>query len=105
MTTTRRDSLDLCGYVQLNGLMFSCTLPLQGPDGKWNQYTGRYAWDASCIVSNQREEFGGTGASKKEEVFEAAPNIDHSNVSVFPCQHTCSEASQPGITHGTALLP
>jgi hypothetical protein len=59
----------------------SCNIPGQGPDGKWNQYTGRYAWDASCIVSNQREEFGGTGALKKEALFGAAPNMDHSNVS------------------------
>ncbi len=61
--------------------MNSALPPLQGPDGKWNQYTGRFAWDASCIVSNQREQFGGTGAFKKEELFAAAPNVDHSNVS------------------------
>lgn len=59
----------------------ACVVPEQGPDGKWNQYTGRYAWDASCIVSNQREEFGGTGALKKEALFGAAPNMDHSNAS------------------------
>mmetsp|Transcript_7826 Transcript_7826/g.23111 ORF Transcript_7826/g.23111 Transcript_7826/m.23111 type:complete len:555 (+) Transcript_7826:328-1992(+) len=51
----------------------------QGPDGKWNQYTGRYAWDASCIVGNQAAQFGGTGAVKTEDLFEAAPNLDHSS--------------------------
>lgn len=73
----------------------------QGPDGKWNQYTGRYAWDASCIVGNQAAQFGGTGAVKTEDLFEAAPNLDHSSVispllaprSAFKCTpHGCKGA-------------
>lgn len=54
----------------------------QGPDKKWNQYTGTYSWGASSIVSNQAEQFGGTGRWKPESLFEAAPNLDHSSEQV-----------------------
>lgn len=59
-----------------------CTaLQAQGPDGKWNKFTGRYAWDASWLCSNEAEQYGGTGEHKPAEmVFPAAPNLDHSQV-------------------------
>jgi len=53
----------------------------QGEDGKWNRFTGRYAWDAGWLCSNLTEDFGGTGAKKPDAmVFPSAPNLDHSQV-------------------------
>lgn len=51
----------------------------QGPDGKWNKYGGRLAWDASAICSNNPA-FGGRGNPKQGDDYAAAPNIDHSQV-------------------------
>ena len=50
---------------------------LQGPDGLWNQYTGKLAWDARAIVSDDPH-FGGKGNASSGDFFHAAPNIDHS---------------------------
>ncbi|CAL5228346.1 g11459 [Coccomyxa viridis] len=50
----------------------------QDSKGRWNQYTGRYAWDAGCICSGD-EQYGGTGQPKEGSCFGAAPNVDHSN--------------------------
>ena len=49
----------------------------QGPDGLWNQYTGKLAWDARAIVSDDPH-FGGKGNASSGDFFHAAPNIDHS---------------------------
>jgi alpha-amylase len=54
--------------------VFNC---LQGPDGKWNKFGGRLAWDSSVICSNNPA-FGGSGSRKKCEDYSAAPNLDHS---------------------------
>ncbi len=51
---------------------------VQDSEGRWNQYTGQYAWDASCICSGD-EQYGGTGQPKEGSSFCAAPNVDHSN--------------------------
>ena len=62
---------------------------LQDSKGRWNQYTGRYAWDAGCICSGD-EQYGGTGQPKEGSCFGAAPNVDHSNErvrKVTPCPH------------------
>ena len=50
---------------------------LQGPDGLWNQYTGKLDWDARAIVSDDPH-FGGKGNQSSGDFFHAAPNIDHS---------------------------
>lgn len=60
----------------------------QGPDGKWNKFGGRLAWDASAICCNNAS-FGGKGNPKSGDDYVAAPNIDHSKdfvrkVRVFP---------------------
>lgn len=49
----------------------------QGPDGKWNKFGGRLAWDASVICPNNPA-YGGKGNPKQGEDYAAAPNIDHS---------------------------
>jgi alpha-amylase len=49
----------------------------QGPDGKWNKFGGRLAWDASVICCNNPQ-FGGRGNPKQGDDYTAAPNIDHS---------------------------
>jgi alpha-amylase len=49
----------------------------QGPDGKWNKFGGRLAWDSSVVCSNNAA-YGGTGGRKKTEDYPAAPNLDHS---------------------------
>ena len=56
----------------------TCTGTLQDSQGRWNQYTGRYAWDPSCICSGD-EQFAGTGQPKEGSCFGAAPNVDHSS--------------------------
>ncbi|MEW5305901.1 MAG: hypothetical protein WDW36_008413 [Sanguina aurantia] len=48
----------------------------QGPDGKWNQFGGKMAWDESAICSDNQS-FGGKGAPKTGDDYEAAPNVDH----------------------------
>lgn len=48
----------------------------QGPDGKWNQYGGKMAWDESAICSDNQS-FGGKGAPKTGDDYAAAPNVDH----------------------------
>ena len=50
----------------------------QDSSGRWNQFSGRYAWDTSCICSGNPA-YGGTGAEKQGSNFEAAPNIDHTS--------------------------
>lgn len=45
------------------------------------QFGGRLPWDASAICSGQ-DEYGGTGARKRGDVYAAAPNIDHSNPNI-----------------------
>ena len=52
--------------------------PAQDDQGHWNRFTGRYAWDASCVCSNSKPEFAGRGAAKVCAGFDCAPNIDHS---------------------------
>jgi len=52
----------------------------QGPDGKWNKYGGRLAWDATAITSSNPA-WGGKGGRKQGEEYAAAPNIDHTQVS------------------------
>ena len=51
---------------------------MQDGEGRWNVFTGRYNWDASCVCSNNPQ-YGGTGAAKTTAAFDCAPNIDHSN--------------------------
>ena len=51
---------------------------LQDGEGRWNHYTGRYAWDPSCICSGD-EQYAGTGQPKEGSCFGAAPNLDHSS--------------------------
>jgi len=63
----------------------------QGPDGKWNKYGGRLAWDASAICSNNPA-FGGRGNPKQGDDYAAAPNIDHSQVCVCACVCVCVRA-------------
>ena len=50
----------------------------QDSSGRWNQFSGRYAWDTSCICSGNPA-YGGTGAEKQGSNFEAAPNVDHTS--------------------------
>jgi hypothetical protein len=61
------------------------TPTLQGPDGKWNKFGGRLAWDASAICSNNPA-YGGRGARKQGDDYAAAPNVDHTQVGMtrFP---------------------
>lgn len=51
----------------------------QGPDGKWNKFGGRLAWDSTAITCNNPA-WGGRGNPKQGEEYAAAPNIDHSQV-------------------------
>ena len=51
---------------------------MQDSQGRWNQYTGRYAWDEGCVCCGD-EQYGGTGHPKEGSSFGAAPNVDHSN--------------------------
>ena len=51
---------------------------LQDSSGRWNQFSGRYAWDESCICSGNPQ-YGGTGATKQGSDFDAAPNVDHTS--------------------------
>lgn len=51
---------------------------LQDSSGRWNQFSGRYAWDESCICSGNPA-YGGTGAEKQGSAFDAAPNVDHTS--------------------------
>jgi alpha-amylase len=44
--------------------------------GRWNQYTGKMAWDARA-VTNENPAFGGKGARGTGEDYLPAPNIDH----------------------------
>jgi len=53
----------------------------QDSSGKWNQFSGRYAWDQTCICSGNPA-FGGQGASKQGAGFDAAPNVDHTSARV-----------------------
>ncbi|KAJ9522786.1 hypothetical protein QJQ45_019818 [Haematococcus lacustris] len=48
----------------------------QGPDGKWNKFGGRMAWDSSAICHNNPA-YGGRGAAKQGDDYTAAPNVDH----------------------------
>mmetsp|Transcript_26573 Transcript_26573/g.67656 ORF Transcript_26573/g.67656 Transcript_26573/m.67656 type:complete len:709 (-) Transcript_26573:349-2475(-) len=48
----------------------------QGPDGKWNKFGGRLAWDATAICSNNPA-YGGRGGPKQGDDYAAAPNVDH----------------------------
>jgi len=49
----------------------------QDEDGKWNKFGGRLAWDATAIVSDDKN-FRGKGNPSSGDSFGAAPNIDHS---------------------------
>ena len=62
--------------LALQGLQVSTIV--QDSQGRWNQYTGRYAWDESCVCCGD-EQYGGTGQPKEGSSFGAAPNVDHSN--------------------------
>lgn len=50
----------------------------QDSTGRWNEFSGRYPWDKSCICSGNAA-FGGTGAEKQGSDFDAAPNVDHTS--------------------------
>lgn len=56
-----------------------CVTYLQGPDGKWNKFGGRLAWDASAICCNNPA-YGGRGNQKQGDDYAAAPNVDHTQV-------------------------
>lgn len=74
------------------GLQACTALQVQGPDGKWNKFTGRCAWDASWLCSNEQEQYGGTGERKPEDmVFPYAPNLDHSQVPPSPLEEVIHE--------------
>jgi len=49
----------------------------QGPEGLWNQFGGKLAWDARAIVADDPN-FGGKGSPSDGDFFHAAPNVDHS---------------------------
>jgi hypothetical protein len=49
----------------------------QGPEGLWNQFGGKLAWDARAIVADDPN-FGGKGSPSDGDFFHAAPNLDHS---------------------------
>lgn len=49
----------------------------QGPNGVWNQFGGKLAWDQRAIVGDDKV-FQGQGNPSSGESFGAAPNIDHS---------------------------
>ncbi|KAF8066365.1 AMY2 [Scenedesmus sp. PABB004] len=53
----------------------------QSPDGKWNKFGGRLAWDNSAICNNNPA-WGGKGAHKTGDDYPAAPNIDHTQESI-----------------------
>lgn len=48
----------------------------QSPDGKWNRFGGRLAWDQRAICNNNPA-WGGRGNHKTGDDYPAAPNIDH----------------------------
>jgi len=48
----------------------------QDDKGRWNRFGGRLPWDESAICCNNAA-FGGRGAHKTGEDYEAAPNVDH----------------------------
>jgi alpha-amylase len=50
----------------------------QDGEGRWNRFTGRYPWDASCICAGDAA-YGGSGGAKEGACFGAAPNVDHTN--------------------------
>lgn len=58
---------------------------VQDDQGRWNQFTGQYSWDESCVCSGD-ESYGGTGKEKEGSIFGAAPNIDHTNERVRQVQ-------------------
>jgi hypothetical protein len=64
-----------------NHSLTSPTHHMQGPDGKWNKFGGRLAWDSSAICSNNPA-YGGRGNPKQGDDYAAAPNVDHSQVCV-----------------------
>ena len=75
----------------------------QDSSGRWNQFTGRYAWDTSCICSGNPA-YGGTGSQKQGSDFEAAPNVDHSServrrVRLCSVRQRSRAHSQGGCTH------
>eukprot|EP00967_Tisochrysis_lutea_P149422 scaffold287203_cov18-Tisochrysis_lutea.AAC.1 len=60
---------------------------MQGPDGKWNTWSGgKMAWDATAICSNNPD-YGGRGNPKQGDEFGAAPNIDHTQTLVGSRMH------------------
>lgn len=59
----------------------------QSPDGKWNKFGGRLAWDTSAICNNNPQ-WGGRGNHKTGDDYSAAPNIDHTQERI---QHDISE--------------
>jgi alpha-amylase len=48
----------------------------QDDAGRWNQYTGKIAWDARAVTC-ENPDFGGKGARGTGEDYLPAPNIDH----------------------------
>ena len=70
----------------------------QGEDGKWNNFTGLYDWDAVAICCDNPE-FGGTGGHKEGEDFTAAPNLDHN------CQRVKQVLSLPICSHHRFRCP
>ena len=60
------------------GVTIYC-VSVQSPNGKWNKFGGRLAWDESAICCNNPA-FGGTGNAKTGEDYVAAPNVDHTQV-------------------------
>ena len=57
----------------------------RGPEGVYNAFGGRLAWDATAIVGDD-ERFAGRGGTRKATAghafFEAAPNLDHAHPGV-----------------------
>ncbi|GBG73693.1 hypothetical protein CBR_g17035 [Chara braunii] len=49
----------------------------QGPNGVWNRFGGKLAWDNRAIVCDDAH-FDGAGNRSSGDSFHAAPNIDHS---------------------------
>ena len=71
-------ALHACGIKSLGDAVLNHRCAgLQGPDGLWNQYTGKLNWDARAIVCDDPH-FGGKGNASSGDFFHAAPNIDHS---------------------------
>lgn len=97
----------LCLYMHqgITLQLYEDGLPaVQDEAGRWNVFTGRYSWDASCVCSNDPQ-YGGTGAAKTTAGFDCAPNIDHANPRVRQVKGSLYTGLMPSGAQSCLVLP